>query len=444
MLRRLLDRNIAALIGVALIGELLICGLAISLVLKPQTDRIAETIATMVVTVSRAMDGMPASQRSALLAGLNTGHGLSVTSVRPDLTDRLSLPTFPEHAFTRALARALDRAGLAGQPSLRWNSDRDGRHWLELRLGGASYWMNISATGRRAMGMAALWLAISMVAAIGAGILLQRLLDVPLRRLVQALDAYGANETRVPLDETGPDEVAAAARALNRMTARLAEQDAERALMLAGVSHDLRTPLTRLRLSLAMMHGEEADLLESAGRQIDRIEAMLAQFLDFSRSFDTEALVETNLAVLLARVVADTAGEIALCVPDDLVAQVRPGALTRAVENLLANARIHGTAPIGVTAAIEGDATIVAVSDGGPGFPEEDTRYLCRPFARGDAARGGEGTGLGLAIVERIAEAHDGRIRFDRTPGSFSVGLILPRTPAEKTMMPAKRRCLLV
>jgi two-component system osmolarity sensor histidine kinase EnvZ len=209
----------------------------------------------------------------------------------------------------------------------------------------------------------------------------------------------------------------------------LADQEAERALLLAAVSHDLRTPLARLRLSLAMMHRAETDLLESAGRQVDYIEAMLAQFLDFARGFDSETPEEVALMPLLSAA-AHTSGigsQLVIDVPAGLTACVRAVALERAVANLLANAERHGGTPVRLVATRSDDKLLICVEDSGPGFDPADADVLCRPFARGNVARTGGGSGLGLAIIQRIAAAHGGTVSFSRQIGLFRVTIELPQ-----------------
>ena len=212
------------------------------------------------------------------------------------------------------------------------------------------------------------------------------------------------------------------------MTARLREQEAERALMLGGVSHDLRTPLTRLRLCLEMMRADDTELERTALRQVDRIETMLAQFLDFARGFENEPVERRELGPLLERIAVDAGAgdEVDIDAPAGLAARIRPDALSRAVGNLLANALRHGAAPIRMEAREAGGRLRIAVVDSGQGISPLDAAALTRPFARGNSARSGDGTGLGLAIAERVAAAHGGCLRFERTPGSFAAMIDIP------------------
>jgi two-component system osmolarity sensor histidine kinase EnvZ len=197
--------------------------------------------------------------------------------------------------------------------------------------------------------------------------------------------------------------------------------------MLGGVSHDLRTPLTRLRLSLEMIRGDD-ELRNVAVRQVDRIEAMLGQFLDFARGFESETIARTDLAPLLRQVVADCGAtdSATISLGDNIVIRTRPHALARAVANLLGNALRHGAAPISLTARIEGDRLGIMVRDAGPGLSADQADAMLRPFARGDSARGGDGAGLGLAIADRAVRAIGGRLHFARDSEGFAVMIDLP------------------
>lgn len=421
--RRLVHRNIALLVCVVLAGQLLAGVLVLGLVINPQVTRVAVVTTSMIETLSRTLDELPPRRQAELLAAMNRDVDVAIRPETRPPSDGPRFPTAIERLFMRAVAHRL-----SSQPDLVWRTDAGRRLWVRLRLGRDYYWVSITPPrSRGAMTSLLTALFAAFVVSVAGGLALQRHFDRPLLRLKQAVDDYDPDRPGSPLDEDGPEEIAAVAHAFNRMTARLAEQDAERALMLAGVSHDLRTPLTRLRLSLAMMHGVDPQLEESATRQVDRIEAMLHQFLDYARGFESEPFAMVTLKTLLARSIADSdvADRTSLSVPDDLVARVRPMALGRAIANLLGNAARHGAAPFRVEASLCAPELVLAVCDSGPGMDEETARRLRTPFARGDSARGGDGAGLGLAIVERVAAAHGGALSFEKRPDCFAAVLRL-------------------
>lgn len=423
MFRRLFHRNVALLVAVVLTGQLLAGFLVMTLVIRPQVIRVAAVTADMVTALSQAMREMDPARQAALIDGINRAGSMAVRPAADVPSDGPRFPTMVERQFTLTLASRLHM-----QDELVWRTDTGGRLWFLLRMGQGDYWVSITPPRQRGA-LASLMLAsfVAFVIAIACGLALQRRIDRPLRQLAQSVDGYRADGTQPQLDVSGPEEVAAVAGALNRMTARIAGQEAERALMLAGVSHDLRTPLTRLRLSLEMLRGQDEELEDTALRQVDRIEAMLTQFLDFGRGFENEAPVPTDVAGLLARAVVD-AGLVGTVTPDvapGLAFALRPQAVARAVGNLLSNAARHGVAPIMMDAAVQAGALRITVSDAGAGIAPTAGEQMLRPFARGDSARGGEGTGLGLAIVSRVAAAHDGTVTFGRRNGRFAVTLLL-------------------
>jgi len=300
MLRRLFSRNVAMLIGVVLAGQLL-AGLLVQIwVIGPQTTRVADVTADMIHALSTTVGNLPADRRAAVIADLSDGSHLLIRPVSAPPTDGQRFPTFIEYRFMRALA-----ARLTTQHKLDWITDTRGRLWIRLALGPDDYWVSVTPPRRRsAMTSLLAALAAAFLVATIAGLFLQRRLDRPLRRLAASVDAYDPERLSPLVATDGPAEVAAVATAFNRLTQRLARNDADRALMLGGVSHDLRTPLTRLRPSLEMIRGDD-ELKNVAVRQVDRIEAMLGQFLDFARGFESETIARTDLAPLLRQIVAD-------------------------------------------------------------------------------------------------------------------------------------------
>lgn len=417
MLRSLLRRNVALMVGVVLAGQVIAGLLVMAFVMRPQIDRVANVTADMIAGLSQVMGDMPDQRRAALIAQIEAGGDLAIREGADAPTGRPRFPNFIERQFIRALS-----ARLAQHQELAWRTGEGNRLWFSLKLGGRGYWISVTPPTRRgALGSMIYASIAAVVVSLACGLWLQRRLDAPLRRLAAEVDAYGPGHALQPLDTSGPEEIAAVASAFNRMAERLAREEAERSLMLGGVSHDLRTPLTRLRLCLEMMHCEDADLEASAVRQVDRIEAMLEQFLDFARGFEDEQVAHCNVSALLTGIARDhdLEGTIALDVPEALSALIRVDAVSRAVGNLIGNARRHGAPPVALSARGDGALLEIVVSDGGEGFDAETATRLTRPFARGNTARSGDGAGLGLAIAERVAAAHGGSLTFEKRGGRF-------------------------
>nr|WP_246733932.1 ATP-binding protein [Oharaeibacter diazotrophicus] len=201
-------------------------------------------------------------------------------------------------------------------------------------------------------------------------------------------------------------------------------------MVLAGISHDVRTPLTKLRLALSMMHAEDRALMDAAERQIDAMERILSQFLTFARGFAAEPPAAISVRDLLDAFDARYGAEGVVVAPPDADAtlQGRPEALRRALANLVDNALRYGAAPVGLEADVRDDRIRFVVSDAGEGIAPDEVDRLRQPFVRGDAARSadGTGTGLGLAIVDEIARLHGGEVVYARADGRFRATLDLP------------------
>ena len=254
----------------------------------------------------------------------------------------------------------------------------------------------------------------------------------PIKRMARAAADYGKGRI-TPFTPTGAVEVRAAGMAFLDMRNRLERQTQSRTMMLSGVSHDLRTPLTRLRLGLSMMDPEEAAPLE---HDVDDMERLLDAFLDFARS-DAGDSLEPTVPSTIVRAVLDDAKRMdqnvvlgALEGADDPVG-LRPLAIRRALDNLIGNALRYGTnAEIGVS--VTDRAVRFWVEDDGPGIPPERHDEALSPFVRLDPARNqdkGSGVGLGLSIVADIARTHGGVLRLGESDrlGGLKAELVLAR-----------------
>ena len=262
----------------------------------------------------------------------------------------------------------------------------------------------------------------SMVLALAGAWWLQRHLNQPLQRVVLAAQRLARGQPPAPLREDGPTEIATVARSFNHMAHSLAQADQERALMLAGVSHDLRTPLTKLRLGVEIAGPQmEPELVTRMVRSMDEMDAILGQFLHFARMQEAEppqAAALDDLAQAIAQAQADHGRSVALELGAPPPTPVQAQALRRAVDNLVENAWRHGAAPVVLRTGSEGHAVWIEVQDHGPGLPATELERVRQPFARGEAARSGRpGAGLGLAIADRVARAHGGRLELHSAPG---------------------------
>ncbi|WP_306046266.1 ATP-binding protein [Nioella sp. MMSF_3534] len=254
----------------------------------------------------------------------------------------------------------------------------------------------------------------------------------PIRRLARVAEAFGKGRV-APYKPSGALEVRAAGRAFLDMRARIERQIEQRTMMLSGVSHDLRTPLTRLKLGLSMLDSgpETDDLL----RDVEEMESLLTAFLDFARADALDDPESVDILALARKVVDDAirmGGQVELVLPEAAPeVALRPGAVKRALSNLLVNALRYGS-HAKLTLTVLDRAVRFSVEDDGPGIAPEDRDRAIRPFARLDEARNqnrGGGVGLGLAIANDIARSHGGTMRLSRSEemGGLRVDLVLAR-----------------
>ena len=290
--------------------------------------------------------------------------------------------------------------------------------WVKLPVGAASYWVGFPLPPRPVTEAeptrALAWSLALLAALLVAAFVFARYLARPLRELEGAVARVGRGETPQPLPEAGPSEIVAVNRGFNTMLGNLRQIERDRAVLLAGVSHDLRTPLARLRLGVELSHAD-ATTRDGMIADIEEMDRVIGQFLDFARGEDAVALEARDVNELVVPVVERSrkAGHDVRFAPGALPALlVRPTAIARLIGNLVDNAIAYGAPPVDVATRLENGQVTIDVADRGPGIRPEDVARLKQPFTRANAARarddGAAGAGLGLAIVDRIARLHGG------------------------------------
>ena len=306
--------------------------------------------------------------------------------------------------------------------------------WVRLHAGNRDFWVAFPRNRVERDNTDALlyWMLAGVAIATFATALIAWRLNRPLARLARAAQDLGKGGDPPPVPETGPSEVRAVARAFNSMKESLKNEERERTTFLAGISHDLRTPLARLRLDVEMLEGRvEPGTQAGMVADIGDMNAIIDQFIDYARSEATEAFEATSLSSLArecAERAARTGARVSCEAAEAPVLMLRPLAVRRLVDNLIQNAVKHGGGEILVRTAASDREVTLTVLDRGPGIPPEDMERLKEPFTRRDEARSGRsGAGLGLAIVARIAKAHGAR--FDLAPragGGLSASVAFP------------------
>jgi len=370
---------------------------------------------------SRRMAALPSAERTVLIGRINATGAVRILPGGSAPPEDRGLPSLLEVVFLRAFARAM----AADDVVIRYGTN--GQIWVRVTMGDAPYWISYDRpAGITPTGAMLASVATAVLLAIGAGVLLQRRIGVPLRRLAEAADAVTGDSVPAPLSTEGPQEVAAVAGSFNRMARRLRDFEANRTLLLAGISHDLRTPLAKIRLALALGSGLEPKVETLIDQQFDKLDAMLGQFLDFGRWMDGEPAEERDVVAEVRAAIAEIDPALAATITDaPLLMTVRPMALRRGIANMLGNARRHGAPPIEISILVNAAEVAIIVEDHGPGVPAGLLPGLATPFVHGGSAGS---TGLGLAILRHVAIAHGGQLVLaNRDGGGFCQRLELPR-----------------
>ena len=275
-----------------------------------------------------------------------------------------------------------------------------------------------------------LTLAVLLATVIVISLIAVRWVTGPLTVLADAAEKLGENINRPPVPETGPAEVQRAARSFNAMQQRLARSMAERSRVLTAMSHDLKTPITRMRLRTEML--EDQAVREKFDRDLAEMEQMVTQTLEFMRdAADTEPVQRVDLTALLESLQADyedMGKEVRIAGKLSRPLAARPTALRRCLTNLVDNAIRYG-ARATIDAAEDPGRVVLRVLDEGPGIPEAQLERAFEPFFRGDTSRSTGGFGLGLGIARNIARAHGGDLVLKNRPeGGLAAIVMLPRS----------------
>lgn len=268
---------------------------------------------------------------------------------------------------------------------------------------------------------------------IAGGWLFIRLQNRPLLALERAAKGVGRGEIPPPLPEKGANEIRSVTRAFNQMSKGIQELEEDRALLMAGISHDLRTPLTRIRLATEMMSPEDSYLAEGIISDTEECNEIISQFMDYLKPVSSQTFEAVYLNDI-ARDVASAEGGYELEIETQMEESIKPAlgnpiAIKRAVTNLVVNAVRYGNGWVKVSTGMTADKKLVwvTVEDNGPGIKPNQIGKLFEPFTRGDTARGSEGTGLGLAIVKRIISQHSGSVVMrNRSEGGLIAQISFP------------------
>ena len=277
------------------------------------------------------------------------------------------------------------------------------------------------------------WAAvIGLLSLLGAYVIASRI-NQPLKLLVYAADRLRRGEPAPRLPEAGVAELREVSRTFNEMAESLVRLDSERTLLLAGVSHDIRTPLARLRIAVELLPDEGCESLKQGMvEDIADMDNIIHQFLDFVRGVEGEPTKMMDINSLLTALhdrQARAGRDLKLSLSSTYFIPLRPLAMQRLLDNLVGNAYAYSKGIVEVSSKITAEKIVISVLDNGPGIPTEHAQRLLRPFERMDSARNKNegGSGLGLAICNRIAKLHRGSLELiNRPTGGLEARLSLP------------------
>lgn len=394
---------------------------------EPDAQQMAQLVAAVVNLTRAAVLSAAPEWRGALLAELADAEGLRVHLAEAEDV----LEPLPDHPPELALMVKKVRRKLGEET--RFAGQRNGIDalWVSFYIGRDEFWVALprERIEHPVSEVLLVWGSVVMLLALSGAYFIARQVAYPLRRLARAARLLGQGQTPAPLAEQGAYEVIAVSAAFNQMSADLASNERERALVLAGISHDLRTPLARVRLAAEMSPDEF--LREGLIADVEQMDAVIRQFLDYARLDESETIVQTNMNELVSEVAerfAPSAKTLSLALQALPELAVRPLLLKRALANLLDNAIKYGGGEITVQLERRADKVVLTVMDRGTGIPEGRREAVKRPFIRLNTARSDvTGSGLGLAIVERAVRLHHGEFELDgREGGGLTARLILP------------------
>ncbi|MGJ3232110.1 MAG: ATP-binding protein [Oceanicaulis sp.] len=392
------------------------------------TARLSESVAGDVAMVVALYERAGPAGFDEIAATAFETTGLSV-----DLREEEALPVSRRSAFFRVLDRTLRRALATRLDNAFWFDTTRYPEYVDIRVAVEGDVLRFIAVRDRVFATTGhifvIWLFGASLLLTAVAVLFIRNQVKPIRQLAEAAEAFGRGQDLERFKPAGAREVRQAALAFMDMRARLKRHMEQRTQLLAGVSHDLRTPLTRLRLQLALM--PESEEREAARRDLAEMEAALEEYLAFARGQAGEEPAPVDL-VLLCETLADDAArngvDLQLDLADGLVIHGRENALKRALANLVHNAASHAQTVM-LTARMNGQRADICIDDDGPGIPAEAREEAFRPFNRLDESRNANrtGVGLGLAIARDTVRAHGGELRLEDSPmGGLRARVSLP------------------
>lgn len=403
----------------------------------PQVQQISAQVVSVVTITHAALTHSAPELRRELLFDLVSNEGIRVFTLEAD--DQVDPP--PDNALMPDIQK-LVRAKLGADTRFSSKVNGVSGFWVSFKIDDDQYWLMLERerirglTGIQWLGWASV---VSLISLLGAAFI-SSLVNLPLRRLTKATRAFAQGMRPDPLPEKGPNEIMEANRSFNQMVNQLQQVESDRAVILAGISHDLRTPLARMQLEVEMAHLSN-EAREGIQSDIAQMDAIIGQFLDYAKPTEASSFINVDVSALLDDIAHDVARLPDVRIKSDIAPGVHAMGnatdIKRVINNLVENARRYGRTAgedyteIDIHCSIKGAhaarRVVIEVQDHGPGVPADQIPQLLKPFTRLDAARGqANGAGLGLAIVDRVLQRHGAELTVrNRDGGGLAIRIVM-------------------
>jgi two-component system, OmpR family, osmolarity sensor histidine kinase EnvZ len=396
---------------------------------EPRAKQVAQQAVSIVNLSRTALIAVPRERRRYLLTELHRQEGIRIYPADTGAP----VGRQAQRPFGKIMQREIiQRLG----PETQVEFGRQGVPglWVSFAIEDDTYWVALPRiqVGRSIPQQLILWVGVSILLALLGAWLIAWRINRPLKALAASAQSIGQGAQPAPLAEDGPQEVRTVIRSFNHMNQDLAQLNQERTVMLAGISHDLRTPLARLRLAVELQEGKTDEKhRQGMVQDIADLDAIIGQFLAFVRGTENESSesVDLNQLINATRERYTRSGKnLSLELGVLPILRLRPLAMQRLLSNLLDNAYRHGSQEVTLQTEHQGNRIRLSVLDRGPGIPPEQAASALQPFSRLNSARSGQsGAGLGLAIVDQIARMHGGTVALlPRQGGGLEVRVTLP------------------
>lgn len=400
----------------------------------PRAKQIAAQVISVVTITRVALTHSAPDLRRELLFELASNEGIRVYPLEE--TDRVIAP---DETSLMPLIESSVKAKLGADTKFAGKVNDVAGFWVSFKIDEDEYWLMLERDRvERTSGIQWLgWATITLVLSLLGAVFISRLINQPLARFTAVARAIAKGQQPDPLPEKGPTEIKEANRSFNQMVDDLNRIESDRAVVLAGISHDLRTPISRMLLEVEMAN-LSTDARQGMHSDLAQMDAIIGQFLDYAKPTDISGFVPLDLSVLLDDVSHEATRlqgiRLKAVITEGIEVMGNATDLNRVINNVIENARRYGKAEdsefaeINLCCKMEGGKAVIEFTDRGPGVPESEMERLLRPFARLDIARGqANGSGLGLAIVERVVKRHGGKLRlYNCKPSGLGIEIELP------------------